>query len=182
MYHIGLTWDTLVIKASAVCPDNVRPLLSTIVPEIYTQISITKTLSYHLSHGLIIILKITNNTHENWNFFITFKNITDSKKSSLKMGKIAICRACWNRNEECSDTTLSIINKRRKVILLLHSQYQIWSRPIEGPNHRRGDLVFVPCTLPQVHQTLELIWKQSPWLVKYTTWKRGYLKLNAYTN
>ena len=32
-YHIGLECVTLITNASVVCPDRVRPLLSTIVPE-----------------------------------------------------------------------------------------------------------------------------------------------------
>ena len=35
-YHIGLACDTLTTNASDVCPDSVRPLLSTIVPETNT--------------------------------------------------------------------------------------------------------------------------------------------------
>ena len=33
-YEIGLTCETLIMNASVVWPDNVRPLLSTIVPDI----------------------------------------------------------------------------------------------------------------------------------------------------
>jgi len=32
-YHIGFICDILMRKASVVCPDKVRPLLSTIVPD-----------------------------------------------------------------------------------------------------------------------------------------------------
>jgi len=35
-YHIGLACETLITKASAVCPDKVLPLLSTIVPDTNT--------------------------------------------------------------------------------------------------------------------------------------------------
>ncbi len=31
--HRGLAWETLTTNASPVCPDSVRPLLSTIVPD-----------------------------------------------------------------------------------------------------------------------------------------------------
>ena len=34
--HIGFPWDTLIRKASVVCPDRVLPLLSTIVPDTNT--------------------------------------------------------------------------------------------------------------------------------------------------
>ncbi len=33
IYHIGCEWETLIKNASLVWPDNVRPLLSTIVPD-----------------------------------------------------------------------------------------------------------------------------------------------------
>lgn len=34
--HIGFPWDTLMRKASVVCPERVLPLLSTIVPDTNT--------------------------------------------------------------------------------------------------------------------------------------------------
>ncbi len=34
--HMGLVWETLATKASPVCPDSVRPLLSTMVPDTKT--------------------------------------------------------------------------------------------------------------------------------------------------